>query len=167
VNDVAIGTETLRVRPLSGADAPELHRLWTAPAVRRFLWDGETIPLDRTASILQANDALFAGRRFGLWGAREGERLVAFGGLWHFREPPELELIYGVAEDRWRRGYATAIARGVVDYAFGALDMSTVRASTDFGNAASIRVLEKLGFMRTERRTVAGLDTVFYELRSA
>jgi RimJ/RimL family protein N-acetyltransferase len=42
--------------------------------------------------------------------------------------------------------------------------MPLVRASTDVGNVASIRVLEKLGARFDRRDTVGCLDTVFYEL---
>ena len=45
--------------------------------------------------------------------------------------------------------------------------MTAVRASTDTGNLASIRVIEKLGFQLAARRSVAGLDTVFYERQAA
>jgi RimJ/RimL family protein N-acetyltransferase len=41
--------------------------------------------------------------------------------------------------------------------------MSVVRASIDAPNAASARVLEKLGFTRLRRATVGGLDLVFFE----
>ena len=50
-------------------------------------------------------------------------------------------------------------------HCFDTLGMPSVRASTDAANAASVRVLEKLGFSLPRRQTVAGLDTVFYELR--
>ena len=42
-------------------------------------------------------------------------------------------------------------------------NMPVVRASTDEANAASMRVLEKLGFACMRRITVGGLDTAFYE----
>jgi RimJ/RimL family protein N-acetyltransferase len=48
-------------------------------------------------------------------------------------------------------------------YCFDWLDMPVVRASTDAANAASMRVLEKLGFSYVRRIRVGGLDTVFYE----
>ena len=49
-------------------------------------------------------------------------------------------------------------------YGFDVLEMTTIWASTDAGNRASIRVLEKLGFQRFRRDTIAGLDTIFCEL---
>jgi ribosomal-protein-alanine N-acetyltransferase len=169
VNDLATARCTLR--PLTSADRRAVHRLWTSPGVRRFLWDDEIIPLARTEAALEENTRLFDERRYGLWGARargaSADPLVGFAGLWFFREPPELELVYGIADEACGRGYATEIARAVVAYAFEELDMPILRGSTDRANAASVRVLEKIGFAFVDRRTISGLDTVFYALERA
>ena len=90
--------------------------------------------------------------------------LIGYGALWPFREAHNLELLYGVAEPFWGRGYAAEIGRAVVDYCFDALAMTKVNASTDVGNVRSIRVLEKLGFVCIRRSKVDDRDTVFYEL---
>jgi RimJ/RimL family protein N-acetyltransferase len=157
-------TPRLALTPLAAADLAALHALWTSPSVREFLWDGEVIPRERTAAVIAESERLFAARRFGLWGARrhDSATLVGFGGLWHFRKPPELELLYGVGEGEEGAGLATELASAVVRYAFGELRFPELRASTDAGNAASVRVLEKLGFALERRATVGGLDTLFF-----
>ena len=96
------------LRPLRESDVSQLHALWTSPGVRRFLWDDETIPLERTRETVQQSVALFARYGFGLWGMWPADRgaLAGFVGLWPFRDPPEFELLYGTAEDLWGRGYA-------------------------------------------------------------
>jgi [ribosomal protein S5]-alanine N-acetyltransferase len=160
---VELTTPRFVLRPIAVADTEPLHALWTSAGIRRFLWDDEIIPIERTRASIDLNQRLFAERRFGLWGARLAATndLIGFGGLWPFRELPELELVYGVGDAFWGRGFATEIARAVTAYCFEVLEMPVVRASTNVGNAASARVLEKLGF----RLTRPGLDTVFYELR--
>lgn len=160
-------TRRCALRPLTGDHAGTLHRLWTSAGVRRFLWDDEVIPLERTRAVIEQSRELFKTQRYGLWGAWPHDRveLIGFGGLWPFRDPPELELVYGVREDRWGVGYATEIGRAVTEYCFGSLDMAVVRASTDAPNAASRRVLERLGFGFVRRGVVDGLDTLFYEAR--
>jgi ribosomal-protein-alanine N-acetyltransferase len=42
--------------------------------------------------------------------------LIGFCGLWPFREPPNLELLYGIAESLWGQGYATEVAHAVMTY---------------------------------------------------
>ena len=50
-----------------------------------------------------------------------------------------------------------------MDYCFTIVQMPSIRASADADNAASIRVLGKLGFTQTRRATVGRNDTIFYE----
>lgn len=155
----------LRLRPLAPSDAAELHALWTAPGVRRYLWDDEIIPEARTEEIVSTSAGLFERDGFGLWSARDPQdgALIGFGGFWHFREPPILELLYGVAEPHWTRGHATDIGRGIMAYGFETLRMPVIRASTDEGNIGSVRVLQKLGFAPTLRAAIAGRVTLFFE----
>jgi [ribosomal protein S5]-alanine N-acetyltransferase len=159
-------THRCLLRPIGPDDADDLHRLSTSPGVSRYLWDSEIIPLARTRDVIAQSERLFAARDHGLWGAwtADSRRLCGFAGLWPFRDPPEMELLYGVAEDLWGQGYATEIAQAIVRHCLDQLQMPVLRASTDAGNAASVRVLEKLGFVFDRRATVDGLETVFYAL---
>ena len=157
-------TARLILTPLSATDTEVLHALWTTPEVSEYLWDGERIPYARTAEIVSRSRELFAAHGWGLWGARlpNENPLLGFAGYWHFHDPPELELLYGVAAGYWRQGYATELAQALIDYGFTDLGLDEIRASTDAGNTASVRVLEKLGFTYKRRTVVAGLDTLFY-----
>jgi ribosomal-protein-alanine N-acetyltransferase len=162
-------TERLSLHPLTDDDAPGLHRIWTKEAVRRFLWDGAIVPPSRTLRIIAASRDMFAAKGYGLWGVRrlDEEELIGFGGFWLFRDPPELEILFGVTDPLWGRGYATELAGAVARYGIRTLGMEQIRASTDVGNSASIRVLEKLGFRHVKTAPVDGLDTAFYVLEGA
>jgi RimJ/RimL family protein N-acetyltransferase len=56
------------------------------------------------------------------------------------------ELAYALAIEHWGKGYATEAAREVVDFGFETLGLERVHAAYYTRNAASGRVLEKLGF---------------------
>ncbi len=159
-------SERLLLRPIEPGDVEALHSLWTDEQVRRFLWDGDVIPWDRTRKIVEESLAQFEEHGFGIWGIRERDShgLVGFVGYWHFREPPSLELLFGVEPGHWNRGIATEASRSLISYAFEDLGFRTVEASTDCGNAASIRVLKKLGMRLQRREVVDGLATVFYSV---
>jgi ribosomal-protein-alanine N-acetyltransferase len=161
-------TQRCVLRPITADDAEQLHELWSSPGVRRFLWDDEIIPIARTRAAIEQSQRMFEEQAFGLWGAwsSASRNLIAFGGLWPFRDPPELELLYGVTDGHWGQGYAAETAQAVMTYCFDSLNMPVVRASTDVANTASVRVLEKLGFRCVRRSTVGCLPTVFYEMQS-
>lgn len=170
----------LRLDPATLDDAACLHALWTDVDVRRFLWDGVSIARAETESVVARSRELFRTRGFGLWLARErsdlrdrsarpdqigsASSLVGFAGFWFFRDPPELELLYGLARSRWGVGFAVEMAHAVLRHGFHQLRFDGVRASTDFDNQASIRVMERLGMRFDGRLLVEGRDTVFHRL---
>ena len=55
---------------------------------------------------------------------------------------------YCLDDAAWGHGYATEAARALLQWAFDTLDLNRVQAETDTRNAASARVLEKIGFVR-------------------
>lgn len=61
-----------------------------------------------------------------------------------------VELGYWINRDSWGRGFATEAARLAVGFAFSHLGLETLEAGHFADNAASGRVLEKLGFAYTE-----------------
>lgn len=55
---------------------------------------------------------------------------------------------YCFDEPAWGNGYATEAVRAMLQWAYCVLDLNRVEAELDTRNAASARVLEKLGFER-------------------
>ena len=85
-----------------------------------------------------------------------------------FYELPDVGYI--VHPDVWGRGLAAEAVGAAIDHVFGTRDVSTLTADVDPENAASIRLLERLGFIRTgfAERTwrVGGVwkDSFYYAL---
>jgi RimJ/RimL family protein N-acetyltransferase len=80
------------------------------------------------------------------------------------------EIGYWLGEAVWGRGIATAAVRAVSGYGFEALDLTRVFAVPFASSSASIRVLEKCGYVRegTMRRSAIKeggvIDQVLYAL---
>jgi RimJ/RimL family protein N-acetyltransferase len=73
-------------------------------------------------------------------------------GIGSFKGPPtngEVEIAYAVLPQHHGRGYATAAAHAMVDYAFRSEEVRRVIAHTLPDGIASQRVLEKAGFRKT------------------
>lgn len=148
-----IPTTRTVLRPATLADTPALHALWTAPGLRRYLWDDTIIDYSQSLALVERSNMLFAEHGFGLWAAhsRETWELWGFAGFVYFYDPPVLELCYGLTEEQWGRGLATEICAALVRYGVETLDLLDIRASVHVANGASIRVLHKLGFVPDER----------------
>ena len=80
---------------------------------------------------------------------------------------------YELAPRSWGRGYATEAARAVVGFGFGELRLHRIWAECVADNAASVRVLEKLGMRREghlrENAPVHGgwMDSFLYAMLDA
>jgi [ribosomal protein S5]-alanine N-acetyltransferase len=135
------------MKPLSAEDLPALHAHWTDPDVLRYLWDGRVVSSAEVREMIDTSARLFDERGAGLWGIWPvgAPRLIGCGGFWYFHEPPELELVLSLSRDSWGRGLGREAAGAFLDYAFSALKWTTVQASADAPNGASLALMDRLG----------------------
>jgi len=145
-----ITTARLGLRPATRDDVDALHRLWTHPEVRRYLWDDAVISRERAAAVVDDGIASFARHGFGLWTihAAAGGPPIGFCGLRVVAGTDDVELVYGVAPERWGCGLASEAVRGVLDFAVTVAGLERVIGVTDAPNVASMRVMEKAGMVR-------------------
>ena len=66
------------------------------------------------------------------------------------RSTPEVGLFWALSFEGRGHGYATEAARALIDYAFSALNLRRIIATTDHANVASIAVMRRVG-MRIEK----------------
>jgi len=92
-------------------------------------------------------------------------RVIGKAGFWRL---PDVGYI--LHPDVWGQGLAAEAVGAAIEHVFGTRDIETLTADVDPENAASIRLLERLGFVRTgfAERTwnVGGVwkDSFFYAL---
>jgi ribosomal-protein-alanine N-acetyltransferase len=163
----ALETTRLRLQPCRTEDVELIHTLWTHECVRRFLFDERVISRDEARAFVEESLANFEQYGYGLWlvFAREDARLVGFAGLLRSEEEGP-NLIYGIHPDFCGEGYATEAAAAVLSYALEKLALPKVKADVDEPNAASVRVLEKLGMKRVKRAVVEGRPLLYFEVVS-
>jgi len=144
-------TERLLVRPFADTDADDLFALNSDAHVLRY-WDSP--PWTDRASIARfmAGCERMAEEGTGARVAIERTTDGSFVGWCTFNSwDPDFRsasLGFCLTQAAWGQGYATEAARAVLQWAFDALDLNRVQAECDTRNAASARVLEKLGFVR-------------------
>jgi ribosomal-protein-alanine N-acetyltransferase len=144
--DHVLSTERLALRPVTADDHPALLAHWTAPDVRRFLFDGAALSAAEVTETIEESIRDFTASGYGIWLIELGSRpgLVGTAGLRPLEES-SLEIFYSLAPGAWGHGYATEAARAVVEYGFGPLGLPEVLAEVDEGNAASVAVVRRLG----------------------
>jgi [ribosomal protein S5]-alanine N-acetyltransferase len=163
---VELRTERLWLRPIEPADRGALHALWTAPEVRRFLWDDRVIDLATVDGVIERSVARFAAEGFGHFALRESAAGPLRGtcGLHRYTPTAEPELLYSLAPSCWGRGFATEATRAVIADAFARLALPRVLARADVPNRASVRVMERLGMRYVGEDVEGGLRLARYAL---
>jgi ribosomal-protein-alanine N-acetyltransferase len=149
--DHVLTTERLALRPVTAHDHTALVSHWTAPDVRRFLFDDAVLPAAEISEVIADSATSFATAGYGFWIIRELAE-PGLAGTVGLRQLEDLgpEIVYSVAPAAWGKGYATEATRAVVDYALGPLGVPEVLAEIDEGNAASVAVAERLGMTAFE-----------------
>ena len=163
----------VRLRPLRETDEDALFGLFSDPEAMRY-WSCP--PFTERA---QARKKLDEARSCGLtdgylsWGIAEtpGDALLGTFALHKLDLPSgRAEIGYMLARTHWGQGLAREAVALAIDHAFGPLGLRRLEADIDPRNAASQKLLERLGFAREgllrERWKVGDeiSDTAFYGL---
>jgi ribosomal-protein-alanine N-acetyltransferase len=149
-------------------DVDDLHRLWVDPGVRKFLWDDQIISRETAVAVVESSVESFLNHGFGFWAIcfKNDPELIGFAGLRHFTgdgaEKSEVEILYGVTPDYWGNGIATEAAAAVLRYGFEEIELAEIYAGADPPNAASFRVIEKLGMKFARKTLIEGAENVYY-----
>lgn len=136
------------VRPLLSGDLEPLVSMMSNPEVMRGTGFREPQPRARVVELLESWHQPVS-QPFGQWAvvSTTDHALLGWVMLKH-RDSEHPELGFMFAQRIWSRGYATEVAQAMVTHAFTSLECPRLVATVHYQNAASIRVLEKVGFIR-------------------
>jgi RimJ/RimL family protein N-acetyltransferase len=146
---VTLHSERLILRPWRPEDLAPLFAVNGDPdSMRHFAGVMTRAQSDAWAERMQTHMECHG---WGFWAVeeRDGAPFVGVVGLmtipWQARFTPAVEIGWRIAPAFRRRGYAEEAARAALDFGFGPLGLDEVVAFTVPGNAASRRLMERLG----------------------
>jgi RimJ/RimL family protein N-acetyltransferase len=146
-------TPRLSIRPFGLDDVDDLLAMDGDDRVMRYIGTGMTGRTREQCAAAVERIAEKAALRpdYGLLHAsrRDNGEFVGGCGLFPLEGTAEIEIAYRLPFAQWGHGYATEMARALVDHGFRALGLSRIVGLTFPENVPSQRVLEKIG-MRTE-----------------
>jgi RimJ/RimL family protein N-acetyltransferase len=151
--DWPLVTERLVLRPYADSDLDDLHRIHSDEEVARYLYN-EPRTRDEAHQLLQRKIAGAQLAAEGEWisaavVARATGQLVGDLALHWVSEPHKTgEIGFSFDPAHHGRGYATEAARAFLRVAFEDFGFHRVIGRAEARNAASARVLEKLGMRR-------------------
>jgi [ribosomal protein S5]-alanine N-acetyltransferase len=161
-------TKRLRIRQFEPErDARPLHELWGDPEAMRFISGGASTSVEETRERLaRASERTSAGWGFWALAKRQSGQLVGGVGLFPLAwKGPEIELAYHIVPSSWNRGYASEAVRALLDAAWRETELDQIVAVVLPENAASTRVLEKVGLSSEGQARYRGFDVVRYSIK--
>ncbi len=146
-----LDTERLRLRPVRRTDADHVLEVFGDEAAMRY-WSHEPL-----ADLAAAHDYIdrmvlgFATRSLFQWviAERESDAMAGTVTLYQWdRQNRRAEVGFMLGRAHWGRGFAQEAVRTALRFGFEAMDLHRVEADTHPDNAASLRLLGRLGFHR-------------------
>jgi ribosomal-protein-alanine N-acetyltransferase len=144
-------TARLLLRPFTSADADALFALHSSADVLRY-WDAppwsEPARAERFIAACVCMSEEGSGARLAIDRVSD-KSFIGWCSLTRWiPDYRSASMAYCLDDAAWGHGHATEAGRALLQWAFDKLDLNRVQAETDTRNAASARVLEKLGFVR-------------------
>ncbi len=162
-----------RLRHLQKDDIDSLFEIFSNEDVMRY-WSSPPFKNRSEAEKYLADiHANFQSKTLFQWGIalETDDKIIGTTTLFHTDEKNRrAEIGYALNRNFWGKGYVNETLNALLNFAFVELNLHRIEADADPRNAASIRVLERLGFQKEgylrERWIVNGeiCDTVFYGL---
>ena len=159
-------TEHLILRPISDDDLDALHAMLGDAETMRYWSALPHADRPQTSDWIDANRAAIEVGTTIEFGAEYQGRLIGRGTFWGGNE-------IGYLFDRafWGRGFAAETMAAMIDHAFAVRDWTDIFADVDPRNRPSMRLLERLGFQRSDYQEntycIGGIwsDSVYLTLR--
>lgn len=160
-----VETERLRLRMFTSKDLDDLSRIFGNPQVLRYLgMEGKPMSKQETETALLSMIEHWKRYGYGRWAVidKENDSLIGCAGLRSYED--QAELVYLFDEPYWGQGLATEVALGCLEFGFELHNFESIIAFARPLNAASRRVLEKIGMGFVQETTVFGIYVVQYSL---
>ena len=149
---------------LTPEDADALYPIFSDPEVMKYMGRGLPMTREETSESLMTVIGGWDRNGYGRWcvESREDGAVIGCAGLRSLEGTPEL--VYLLARSHWGRGLATEIGTASLRYGFEEHGFRRIVAITKAENAASRRVMVKLGMTYLGEARYYGYDVVEYAI---
>ncbi|NMM45788.1 GNAT family N-acetyltransferase [Rhodospirillaceae bacterium KN72] len=168
----AVETDRLLLRRWLDKDYAPFAEICADPAVMRYIGNGSTRTAEQASKAIIKFETEWAEKGYGLFAVEQkqtGEFIGFTGFSWPGFLPevlPSVEIGWRFSKHCWGNGYASEAASAALSYGTSALHLTDIVSIYQIGNAASERIMQKLG-MVFDCKTVdptCGRDVAVYRL---
>ena len=148
-----IETERLILRDPIESDALHLYLIFSDSTAMKYFGPERPFSLQETRNWVTGHARLLDAEGFAPWvvALKATKEIIGWGGLTRSSqdEKPMNELIYIIHPGHWKKGYGSELANFSLKYGFRHLQLRSIETTVRPANAASIKILEKIGMTRT------------------
>ncbi|QED49310.1 GNAT family N-acetyltransferase [Cytobacillus dafuensis] len=157
-------TDRLILRQFKDDDMPSLHSIFSDSETMEFY--PAPFSFEQTQNWIKRNQERYQECGYGLWGIciKESNELIGDCGLVNQKVDgkTEVEIGYHINKKYWSKGYASEAAKGCKEYGFYQLGINKLISIIDQRNLPSIRVAEKIGFIKEKESFVFDKNHYIY-----
>ena len=157
-------TERLILDPWQSSDWTAFRPIATDPEVMRYITGGVPWDDDTIRRFVERQVTRYREEGYCRWKLvdKQSAQMVGFCGLGIWRDNPNLEIGWWLARQAWGRGLATEAARAALHDIFARVQPAHVISVAQPANAASIRVMQKIGLELVREFESEGMRLVEY-----
>jgi RimJ/RimL family protein N-acetyltransferase len=162
-------TRRLVLEPYVPGDLEDFVAFFQDPRVSRWMGDGPATEAEDRALFGRIFTKVYAQGLFDVWSVRREGVFVGHAEIKPSEVTGGYEIIYALAPGVWGAGLGGELAEAIVGYGFGTLGLTQVHATVAAANAASLRVLGRIGFahVRDVSEEDGGITRVLTRRRTA
>lgn len=157
-------TKRLILKPIALSHLDDLFALRSDPNVMKYIGHGTIQTKKEVEDFIKSSLGYYEKYNLDFFSVFEKEtgEFVGQAGLFHFNF--DIELAYRLHEKYWYRGYATELAKALIDYGFNKLSLPKIIAIVHPKNERSRRVMEKSGMSYRGMIDYQGIQCPCYEI---
>lgn len=159
-------TDRLTFREWREEDFEPFHAICSDSRVMRHVGNGQVWQRERTGQFIQSATETLRNHGYCQWALihKADNRLIGYCGFVKTETNPEIG--WRLAPGYWGQGLATEAAQAALMHGIVTLRFSRVTAIVQTANAASVRVIEKLGMTLERRFDRDGREVMIYAVNA-
>ncbi len=160
-------SERLYLKEFTNGDVHDYFRLNSDPDVMKYIGREPETDINVIKENIKKIRKYYAENPgLGVWAGfeKQSDKFIGFFVLQHLDNTDEIEVGYRLLKEFWQQGYATEMAKELINYGFNEIRLDKIAGITHPENIASQNVLLKSGLNYIKKAHFYNIDVMYYSI---